>query len=127
MDKHELRKQIKAAKKSHTKEQLQQQSVAILEKIEQLPEFQSAQKVMLYFSLPDEVQTAEFVEKWRFKKTLVLPTVVGDDIIPVQLTPETGFATGDFNIQEPQNNPYKGDFDLIIVPGVAFDRNGNRL
>ena len=37
------------------------------------------------------------------------------------------FAVGDFNILEPQNEPYTGDFDLIIVPGVAFDRKGNRI
>ena len=36
-------------------------------------------------------------------------------------------TVGDFNILEPQNDPYTGGFDLIIVPGVAFDRHGNRI
>ncbi len=53
--------------------------------------------------------------------------MVGDDIIPVELAENTGFAVGDFNILEPQNEPYTGDYDLIVVPGVAFDRKGNRI
>ena len=82
---------------------------------------------MLYSSLPDEVFTHDFLGKWRNEKKIILPTVVGDDIIPVELSKDTEFAIGDFNILEPQNNEYTGDYDLIIVPGVAFDRNGNRI
>ena len=66
-------------------------------------------------------------EVQRQEKRIILPTVVGDDIIPVELSENTGFAVGDFNILEPQNEPYQGDYDLIVVPGVAFDKNGNRL
>ena len=73
------------------------------------------------------MQTQAFLEKWRHKKKIILPAVVGDDIIPVELAENTGFAVGDFNILEPQNEPYTGDYDLIVVPGVAFDRNGNRI
>ena len=127
MDKKELRNTIKTLKKQHTKEQLLEQSEIILSKLEQHPDFQEAHIVMIYSALPDEVQTQAFLEKWRHKKKIILTTVVGDDIIPVELAENTGFAVGDFNILEPQNEPYTGDYDLIVVPGVAFDRNGNRI
>ena len=127
MDKKELRNTIKALKKQHTKDQLLEQSEVILSKLEQHLDFQKANVVMIYSALPDEVQTSAFLEKWRHKKKIILPTVVGDDIIPVELAENTGFAVGDFNILEPQNEPYNGDYDLIVVPGVAFDRKGNRI
>ena len=127
MEKKELRTLIKTLKKQHTKEQLEAQSEAIMTKLERHPNFMKAHKVMLYNALPDEVQTLAFLEKWHLKKQIILPTVVGDDIIPVEYAKDTDFAVGDFNILEPQNEPYRGDFDLIVVPGVAFDREGNRL
>lgn len=127
MEKKELRAQIKALKKQHTKEQLLEQSEKILAKLEQHSAFIQAERVMLYSALPDEVQTQAFLEKWHLRKTVILPTVVGDDIIPVEYGKDTAFAVGDFNILEPQNEPYLGGFDLIVVPGVAFDRNGNRI
>ena len=127
MDKKELRKQIKALKKQHTAEQLETQSKAIMAKVESHPDFAKANIVMLYYSLPDEVQTADFIAKWRNRKQIILPTVVGDDIIPVKLDADTTFAKGDFDIQEPQSVEYTGGYDLIIVPGVAFDKDGNRL
>lgn len=127
MEKKELRANIKALKKQHTKEQLLEQSELILAKLEQDEDFKKARIVMIYSALPDEVQTQAFLEKWRHEKKIILPTVVGDDIIPVELAEDTGFAVGDFNILEPQNEPYTGGYDLIVVPGVAFDRNGNRI
>ena len=127
MEKKELRVLIKTLKKQRSKEQLLTQSEQILAKLEQHPDFAKAEIVMLYSALPDEVQTQAFLEKWHLKKKIILPTVVGDDIIPVEYGKDTAFAVGDFNILEPQNEPYQGDFDLIIVPGVAFDRKGNRL
>ena len=127
MEKKELRAHIKALKKQHTKEQLLEQSLVILNKLEQHSDFIRAQRVMLYNALPDEVQTQAFLEKWHLCKTIILPTVVGDDIIPVEYGKDTTFAVGDFNILEPQNEPYTGDFDLMVVPGVAFDRQGNRI
>ena len=127
MNKKELRQYIRTEKKAHSAEELQQQSEVILQKLSQHPRFQEAQRVMLYASLPDEVQTLDFIEQWRNRKTLILPTVVGDDIIPVELAENVTFAEGDFHIPEPQNHPYTGGFDLIVVPGMAFDAAGHRL
>ena len=127
MNKKELRKDIRAAKKLHTPEELLLQSEVILRKLAQHLRFLEAERVMLYASLPDEVQTLSFLETWRHRKTVILPTVVGDDIIPVELAENVEFAEGDFHIPEPQNHPYTGDFDLIVVPGMAFDKAGHRL
>ncbi len=127
MDKKTLRQEIRAAKKQHTPEELKEQSELILQKLAAHPCFLNAKRVMLYASLPDEVQTLPFIETWRHQKTVILPTVVGDDIIPVELADDTVFAEGDFHIPEPQNHPYTGSFDLIVVPGMAFDKDGHRL
>lgn len=127
MEKNELRKHIKAQKKLQDPEKLSKQSATIMDLLEQNIHFINAKTVMLYFSLPDEVQTADFIEKWKSSKRIILPTVVGDDIIPVEVTQDTSYKVGDFNILEPQNKSYTGDYDLIVVPGVAFDKNGNRL
>ena len=105
MDKKELRLHIKNLKKQHSKEVLKEQSELILNKLEENNLFIESKTVMLYSSLPDEVQTHDFLEKWRHEKKIILPTVVGDDIIPVELSEETEFAVGDFNIFEPQNKP----------------------
>ena len=113
MDKKELRSFIKTLKKQHSKESLLEQSQLILSKLENHQSFVEAETVMLYSSLPDEVDTHDFLERWRNKKRIILPTVVGDDIIPVELSKETDFAIGDFNILEPQNEPYNGNYDLL--------------
>ncbi len=127
MDKKTLRQQIRTLKKQHSSEELLDQSEKILQRLAAHPFFLQAKKVMLYASLPDEVQTLDFIETWRHQKTIILPTVVGDDIIPVELAENVAFAEGDFHIPEPKNHPYTGNFDLIIVPGMAFDANGHRL
>lgn len=122
-----LRSMIRAMKKARTSDELVAQSAVIMKKLENHPAFRKAQRVMLYSSLPDEVATTSFLEKWRHKKQIILPTVVGDDIIPVALDDDTQFAVGDFDIMEPQSHPYAGGYDLIVVPGMAFDDAGNRL
>lgn len=127
MDKNSLRQYIRQEKKKRTKEQLLLQSENILRQLENDEHFQSAHNVMLYASLPDEVQTLDFLEKWRREKNIILPVVDGDDIIPTALEDGISLEKGSFNIPEPQNNPYTKGFDLIVIPGMAFDRQGNRL
>ena len=76
--KKQLRKQIAQEKSRHDITELTTKSAALLEKLEQHPKFAAARTVLLYYSLGDEVQTHDFVEKWYRQKKVLLPVVKGD-------------------------------------------------
>ena len=130
MEKQELRKQIRAAKKAVPFCEKLSRSAGIMQQVETLPQFRQAKTVLLYWSMEDEVQTHEFVNRWYKEKTLLLPCVDGDELRLRQYTgPECMTEGEQFGIGEP-TGPEDTDTDkieMIIVPGVAFDRKGNRL
>ena len=68
MDKKELRRQIREAKKLVPLEEKLRRSAPIMNQVEQLPQFQQASTVLLYWSMDDEVQTHSFVERWYRQK-----------------------------------------------------------
>ena len=126
--KQEIRKAIRAEKKRIGKEALLQMSLPITQKIEANDQYRNANIVMLYHPLWDEVDVRPLFERALANgKRVILPTVKGDDIIPVEITTETQWVVGDFDILEPVAEPYNGTIDLVVVPGVAFDNNKNRL
>jgi len=52
----------------------------LLSKLENHPAFRQAHTILLYYSLPDEVQTHEFVERWSREKQIILPVVKSDEL-----------------------------------------------
>lgn len=130
MDKQELRRQIRAAKKAVPFCEKLQRSLAIMRQVEEMPEFIAADTVLLYWSMEDEVQTQDFVRKWYQKKQILLPCVDGDDLILRQFTGMDCMKSGEqFGIGEPCGKAYTTleKIDMIIVPGVAFDKQNNRM
>lgn len=124
-----LRKQIKEEKKIQSVTQLTTSSIALLEQLEQHPRFIASQTILLYYSLGDEVQTHAFVEKWHIAKQIILPVVVGDELELRLYTGKSCLQTGAFHIEEPTGKPFTAlhEIELAIIPGVSFDRQGNRL
>lgn len=104
-------------------------STEILAALEAHPAFRAAKTVLLYHSLPDEVDTHRFIRKWKEEKRILLPVVTGNDLELRLYTDAQSLTTGVYGIEEPVGAPFTdyAAIDLIIVPGVAFDRNGNRL
>lgn len=83
---------------------------------------------MLYYPLWDEVDCRELMDRaLAAGKRVILPTVAGDDIVPVEVTRETVWRVGEFGILEPVAERYEGEVDVVVVPGMAFDAEGNRL
>jgi 5-formyltetrahydrofolate cyclo-ligase len=102
----------------------------IMHRLELTHDFAAAQVVLLYWSMADEVQTHSFVERWYRRKTLLLPCVQGDDLVLRQYTgPECMVSGEQFGIGEPTGPEWTdlGAVELIVVPGVAFDSEGNRM
>ncbi|MBO4587154.1 MAG: 5-formyltetrahydrofolate cyclo-ligase [Bacteroidales bacterium] len=138
MEKAEVRKSIRDLKRAVSPEEKLRRSEGIMRQVESLPAFQQARVVLLYWSMADEVQTHDFVNRWYKDKVLLLPCVDGDDLRLRQYTgPECLVAGEQFGIGEPADHDPAGapipEFtnldrvELIIVPGVAFDRQHNRM
>lgn len=95
-----------------------------------MPEFAVAKTVMLYWAMADEVQTSEFVIKWAGSKRVILPCVNGNDLdLRVFRGLEDLIAGENFGIPEPSGELFTAyeEIDLILVPGVAFDVDNNRM
>lgn len=128
-EKEQLRKEISSRKKSYTSEDLYNRSVEVLSVLEITGAFQDADTIFIYNSMEDEVQTYDFIQKWSKEKNFYLPVVIGNDIAFRACDPTTGFKQSSFGIMEPvgKNFTQYNKIDLIIVPGVAFDRKMNRM
>lgn len=128
LTKNEIRKRIKEFKNMLSEAEKLSASEAIFERLEHSAAFQLAEKILLYHSLPDEVNTRNFLFKWKDKKKFFLPRVNG---VNLELLPyeETRLEIGSFHIEEPTGNdiiPVE-EIEVIVVPGVAFDKKGRRL
>lgn len=102
----------------------------ILENLERTEVFRNASRVAIYHAIPGEVQTASFIEKWYLTKKILLPVIEGDDLRMLPYTGRESLKAGVFGILEPTlDSPVMSekDIDLIVVPGVAFDRERNRM
>lgn len=105
------------------------ESRCALERLTALPEWNAAHTVLLYSSIPGEVDTSELFSEWSGTKRLVLPLVVGDDLVLKEYRPGS-LVPGYKGIMEPREDAPSveaSDIELVIVPGVAFDASGRRL
>jgi 5-formyltetrahydrofolate cyclo-ligase len=128
--KKQIRKHIRELKLAISLDDKKLRSANLFQKLEQLDIFQKSNVVMLYWSLMDEVFTHDFIEKWQHKKQLILPAIDGSNL---QLKKFEGFESlkpgESFGILEPSGTNYDAfeKIELIIVPGIAFDRQNNRM
>lgn len=124
-----LRKLIRQRLSRMTSSERMRESARMEQILLQHPRVQQAKVIMFYAALPDEVQTRDSIVSLVRNKTVLLPVVKGDLLEVRQFSTLDSMSLGAYNISEPQGLPWVGLslIDLVIVPGVAFDRFGNRL
>jgi 5-formyltetrahydrofolate cyclo-ligase len=101
-----------------------------------LPEYQAARTVMFYVDVRSEVRTRHSLpDALRSGKRVVVPYCVSNELELFLLEDMAELSVGMYKILEPRpelrDTPGKrlapADLDLVMVPGVAFDRRGARM
>lgn len=103
----------------------------ICAKVMERPEWKKAEIVCLYFSRPEEVDTKPLLAAaLNEKKRVVFPRIEKEQLVLHEVCSIRSFVKGKYGILEPKKSTPVIDpvsIDIFIVPGVAFDENGNRL
>lgn len=132
LTKQELRSRILLKLKRQKEEDRKQKSRLIKNKLLRQREFRKAKRVMFYIAMQGEVDTQEMIETAkRLGKIIAVPVCVKNRISlrPAILDSHAHLKKGPYGVSEPVTSRFIGleDLDLVITPGVAFDKKGNRL
>lgn len=128
--KKEIRANIKKKRASLPAEVRQAFSTKITEAVLSHPLYQDADEIYCYVSFGDEVSTLELLTAcWDSEKKVAVPKIleVGTmEFFYIDSIEE--LSEGYYGIQEPKEiNQADGRNVLVIMPGVAFDKQGGRL
>jgi len=130
--KKKMKEEVGERRKNHAESEREAKSVRIMEQLFALPEFAAAKTILFYASKKDEVQTFAMIQKaLDMGKRVALPITVveGKNLVLSEVSNLKGLVPGAFGVREPANYvPVRTDaVDLVIVPGVAFDTQGDRI
>ena len=132
MEKESIRHRIKRLLSSQKKEERVGKSLTVKNRLFLLKEFKEAETILFYISTEEEVDTKDMIaEALKMGKKIVLPVIVGRNL-ELSLFQETDkLEVGLYGIKQPSKGsirPISNDqIDLAVVPGLAFDKKGNRL
>ena len=130
-----IRKEILEKRKVHDPKLRAAQSQTITKALLNRKEFQEANKVLIYLSMEGEVVTDNLLDSaFELGKRVCVPVVDrknGELLISELPGPEISFQPSSFGIREPAKEDLNvvpaGQIDLVVTPGLAFDRRGGRI
>ena len=127
--KKELRRRIRSVKSRYSPEELMTMSGNVISQLVNTPAFQQSDTVLLYHSLPDEVYTHKLIREACKTKTILLPSVCGEELELHVYCETDSVHKGHFDIIESDGELFNDyhKIELAVIPGVAFDEEGHRL
>ena len=138
MDKNDIRKASLAKRDALTKEEIEEKSRVIFEKLVELEEYKDAENILVYASMRSEVLTDDIIlDALANGKKVFCPKVTDKNagiMEFVRIMTLEDLKEGFFGIREPEiseDSEVAGHLDpektLMIMPGAAFDRENNRI
>lgn len=95
--------------------------------------YKEVNSIFIYVSFGSEVKTHKIIEKaLKDKKRVYVPKTYVDkkEMVAVEIHSLSELIVDNYGILEPKTvEKYKisNKFDVVVIPGVAFDNNGNRI
>ena len=126
-DKRQIRRNVRAEIAKLSTDEKSTLSTQIRSTLLHSQEVGNASVVALFISLADEPETGEIIAELTKTKRVVVPRIEGEEMDFYEIS--EGVAQGAFGILEPlSTTPVEpSEIDVMVTPGVAFTRNGERL
>lgn len=125
------RKVILKKRNRLSKEEINEKSEIIREKLFNSEEYKSSKTIMFYVSFGSEVSTIGMIkESLKNNKAICIPVVKDGNLIPSAIKDIKELNKKNrYGILEPSKIKEidKKDIDLVIVPGVVFDKQNHRI
>jgi 5-formyltetrahydrofolate cyclo-ligase len=131
--KKELRQKLRRMLAAIPPEAVAQRSRRACSQLFEQPEYRRAEVVMVFLSLPTEIDTTPLVLRaWQDRKRVLAPKVSWEQrrMLPIEIySLQQDLTPGQLGIREPvDGQPFLVPLiDLVIVPGLGFDPFGHRL
>lgn len=129
--KKEIRQQIRRAKETLTLSDKLMAEESVLNRLKNNKHITSAKNIVAYWAMEDELPTQKIIETlWNNGQNIFLPIIVGDEIEFRQYEGINSLkAEPKYGILEPTSpTTLSEEADaVVLVPGIAFSKNGARL
>lgn len=130
MDKKELRRKIREQKRAMSPAEIAKKSARLGELFFETEQYRNAKTIYGYLPYNQEVRTVFMLERAMADgKNVAVPKVYGEEMRFIYMTDLSQVACGYANIPEPiADSPVADDpTALVLMPGLAFDKEGNRM
>lgn len=132
-EKKALRKETLTKRKNLDTAEKENMDEKILDRFFESKYYKEAKKIFIYISYDSEIDTIKIIDKaFKDGKKIYVPRTEFESRLmdAVEITSFDNLIKSSYGILEPSiNTPYinPNELDLIVVPGVAFDRKGGRM
>ncbi len=124
-NKKEIRKKMLAIRRSLEDIYVREASHIICEKLKKSPVYKAAESICLYMPINNEVDVTELLETG----SIYIPKIIDKTMDFYLYEGNDSIAAGAFGILEPTGKKLlkPDNKTLVVMPGVAFSRDGYRL
>lgn len=129
-----LRKSMITLRSQLSEEEAKRRSTLIADGLRSLQDYQKAKTILFYVSVKNEVDTHELIrEALQTGKRIAVPiTNLREKVLCLsEIKGMEELKKSTFDLLEPAEEFRRPtslqEIDLVVVPGIAFDRKGNRI
>ncbi|MHC4443491.1 MAG: 5-formyltetrahydrofolate cyclo-ligase [Planctomycetota bacterium] len=133
MTKKELRLLMRQRLSALTPQEIHEYSLRACNHLIETREYTRSETIMVFLSLPTEVDTTPLVHHaWRNRKQVLAPKVNWEQrrMLPIEIhSLSDNLSESSLGIREPANGVPMPivNIGMVIVPGIGFDQHGNRI